>query len=143
MKLGVLVGLLLATPIMTYAVERTLAIDAPASITADQNLVVTIGASTDAVGEQVGFLQVESSVDGGETWVAICYLQNSGPKAEQAVTLKSGSIGTVVRIRARAAFRGGLAGDVDYLGAAILWDRNWKLWEQPPAKHASVTVVAE
>jgi len=133
--------ILLGAPHTAESVERTLSIDAPDSVGASDEIRVSISASTDAgAGEQVGFLQVETSSDDGKTWEAICYLQNSGPKVTQAVALKPGRIGTVTLLRARAAFRDGLAGDVDYRGAAILWDRNWKSWDTPPAIKAAIAV---
>jgi hypothetical protein len=125
------------------AVERTLRIEAPATVAAGQELVVTISASTDAgQGEQVGFLQAESSVDGGQTWKAICYLQQSGAQVEQRASLKPGAAGTTVKLRARAAYRDGLAGDVDFNGAAIMWKGSWNEWKSPPAKLASIAVTA-
>jgi hypothetical protein len=125
------------------AVERILRIQAPASVPAGQELMVIISASTDAgQGEQVGFLQAESSVDGGKTWTAICYLQRSGAQAEQRASLKPGAAGTTVKLRVRAAYRDGLAGDVDFNGAALMWKGSWNEWKSPPAKHASIAVTA-
>lgn len=136
-------GVMLAAMGPAGAVERTLTIQAPASIRAGQELKVTISASTDAgKGEQVGFLQAEASLDGGRTWVAVCYLQKSGPQVEQQASLKPGPAGTTVILRARAAFRDGLAGDVDYSGAAVRWEESWKKWQSPPAKQASIAVRA-
>lgn len=125
------------------AVERSLTIDAPSSVKVGQEVSLTIEASTDARGEQIGFLQVEFSIDGGKTWEAICYLQNSGPRVVQPAQLKPGSEGSVVEVRARAAFRDGLAGDVDYRGAAILWQGDWKVWETPPAKRVVIQVTPQ
>ncbi|MDB6114091.1 MAG: hypothetical protein JWQ83_1294 [Lacunisphaera sp.] len=123
------------------AVERTLRIEAPVAIRAGQEFKVIISAGSDAgTGEKVGFLQAEVSVDRGKTWTAICYLQNCGPQVEQPANLKSGAAGTSVMLRARAAFRDGLAGDVDYTGAAIQWEESWKEWAEPPAKHRDVAV---
>lgn len=137
-----LAGAMLAALGTAGAVERTLQIEAPASARAGQELTLTISASTDAgKGEQVGFLQVEASLDGGKTWQAVCYLQKSGPKVAQPATLKAGPAGSVVKVRARAAYRDGLAGDVDFSGAAIRWDGSWAAWQTPPAKQASVRVV--
>jgi hypothetical protein len=125
------------------AIERTLEIVVPASVAAGQELNVTISASTNAgQGEQVGFLQAETSLDGGKTWAALCYLQKSGVQVVQHASLKPGPAGTTVQLRVRVAFREGLAGDVDYNGAAIIWKGSWENWQSPPAQHASVTVTA-
>lgn len=142
LKCGVLAGALLATGVTAHAVERSLTISAPTSVQADQLAAVTIEASTDALGEQVGFLHVEFSTDEGRTWKAVCYLQNSGQRVVQPAQLKPGPAGSVIELRARAAFRDGLAGDVDYRGAAILWQGNWKVWGNPPAKHVVIKVTA-
>jgi hypothetical protein len=143
MKRCLLAGATLMALSQVAAVERTLRIEAPASVAAGGELTVTISASTDAgQGEQVGFLQAESSLDGGKTWTAICYLQKSGPQAVQQSTLKTGPAGSTVRLRVRAAFREGLAGDVDFNGAAIAWKGTWNDWKSPPAKHASIAVTA-
>jgi len=140
LRLGVVAGALLATGLSAHAVERSLTINAPTSMQEDQEVSLTIEASTDAVGEQVGFLQVEFSIDGGRTWTAICYLQNSGQRVVQPAQLKPGPPGSVIELRARAAFRGGLAGDVDYRGAAILWQLSWVEWKTPPTKYAKILV---
>ena len=143
MKRCLLAGALFMALGRAGAVERTLRIEAPASVAAGQELTVTISASTDAgQGEQVGFLQAESSIDGGQTWTAICYLQKCGVQVVQHASLKPGPVGTTVKLRVRAAFRDGLAGDVDFSGAAIRWDGNWKEWKSPPAKQASIAVTA-
>ncbi len=143
LKRSLLVGALLLALDNAGAVERTLRIEAAASVVAGRELMVTISASTDAgKGEQVGFLQAEASLDDGKTWTAICYLQKSGPKVVQQTSLKPGAAGTTVKLRVRAAFRDGLAGDVDYAGAAIRWDGSWKDWKSPPTKHASIAVTA-
>ena len=132
----------MAGAVSAHAVERSLTITAPASVPADQEVAVTIEASTDAAGEQVGFLQVEFSIDGGKTWKAVCYLQNSGQRVLQPAQLKPGPSGSEIELRARAAFRDGLAGDVDYRGAAIMWEGNWKVWKTPPAKNVVIQVTA-
>ncbi len=142
-KRGLLFGALLMTLGQAGAVERKLLIEAPATVAAGQPLMIEIVAFTDAgQGEQVGFLQVESSIDDGKTWTAVCYLQKSGPKVRQSAKLTPGPAGTKVKVRARAAFRDGLAGDVDFSGAAIMWDRSWNEWKTPPAKLALIAVTA-
>lgn len=142
-KRGLLLGALLLALGSAGAVERALLIEAPVSVVAGGELKVAISASTDAgQGEQVGFLQAEASLDGGKTWTAICYLQKSGEQVVQHISLKPGPAGTTVKLRVRAAFRDGLAGDVDYNGAALRWAGGWKAWQTPPAKHASIAVTA-
>lgn len=137
-----LVGALLLALGRAEAVERALLIEAPVSVAAGQELPVRIFASTDAgQGEQVGFLQAESSIDEGKTWTAICYLQKSGAQVEQRTSLQPGPVGTTVKLRVRVAYRDGLAGDVDYNGAAIVWKGSWQDWKSPPAKHASIAVT--
>ena len=143
MKRCLMTGALLLALGRAGAVERILRIEAPAAVAVGQELVVTISASTDAgQGEQVGFLQAESSVDGGKTWKAICYLQQSGEQASQRASLNPGAAGTTVKLRVRAAYRDGLAGDVDFNGAAIMWKGSWNEWKSPPAKHTSIAVTA-
>jgi hypothetical protein len=143
MKRCLLLGATLAALVPAAAVERVLRIETPATVRPGQDLNVTIHASTDAgQGEQVGFLQAEFSLDGGKTWTAICYLQKSGPQVAQAASLKPGPAGTAVKLRARAAFRDGLAGDVDFNGAAIVWEGSWREWKSPPARHALVGVLS-
>jgi hypothetical protein len=140
-RLSLGLGLLLICLGRGEAVERTLQIEAPASVVAGQAITIVIRASTDAgQGEQVGFLQAEMSVDGGKSWTAICYLQKSGPSVTQPASLNAGPAGTTVLVRARAAFRDGLAGDVDYTGAALRWHASWNEWRTPPARHASIAV---
>ncbi len=133
--------LLLGLPVLAGAVERTLTIKTPARIPAGQAFTVTVSAATDAgKGEQIGFLQVEASLDGGKTWEALFYLQKSGPKVTQQARLMAGAGGSSVQVRARAAYRDGLAGDVDYRGGAIRWEESWKDWQEPPAKIARISV---
>jgi hypothetical protein len=123
------------------AVERALRIESPATVGAGKPVDVTISASTDAGnGEEVGFLQAEVSLDDGKTWSAICYLQKCGPKVVHPAHLTAGPAGSIIKVRVRAAFRGGLAGDVDFSGAAIMWDKSWNDWKAPPGKHARIVV---
>lgn len=139
--MGLIAVLGFALP-LAGAVERTLRIEAPANAAAGQPIPVVFFASTDAgAGEQVGFLQAEMSVDQGRTWTAICYLDKVGPKVVQRASLTPGAAGSTLRIRVRAAFRDGLAGDVDYTGAALRWHGPWKNWESPPARHASISIL--
>ncbi len=140
-RLSLLGVLFVALTAPALAVVRDLRIVAPLTAAAGQDLAVTFIASTDAgQGEHVGFLHAEYSSDGGKTWVAVCYLDNIGSSIRRAGTVKVGPVGTTLQVRVRAAFRGGLAGDVDYKGAAIRWKDTWENWGQPPAKLATVAV---
>ena len=98
-------------------------------------------ASTDAgASEQVGFLHIEYSVDNGKTWTALCFDQNLGSSAVRTLRVPTGSAGKRMIIRARAAYRGGVAGDVDYRGGAIQWQTSWESWGEPPARTAVIDV---
>ena len=124
------------------AVERILKIEAPGSVKEGESIGLVISASTDAgQGEHVGFLQAEASVDGGKIWRAICYLDKGGAKVMQPVTLTPGAAGTAVLVRVRAAFRDGLAGNVDHTGAAIRWHGSWNDWTEPAAIHTRIAVT--
>jgi hypothetical protein len=143
MKRWLFAGLVFAALGPVGAVERSLKIEAPVSVGAGEDLSVVISAGTDAgKGEQVGFLQAEVSLDGGKSWRALCYLQNSGAQVAQPASIKAGGAFTSVKVRARAAFRDGLAGDVDFTGAAILWEGSWKAWQTPPAQELDIAVIA-
>lgn len=138
---GVTVSILaMALMPLSLAVGRSLTIEAPGAVAAGQQFTVAVAASTDAGGgERIGFLQVEASMDEGKTWSAMAFLDNLEASHRQEIYLKSDASG-MVKVRARVAFRDGLAGDVDYTGAAILWDASWSDWGQPPAKIASIKV---
>lgn len=126
------------------AVERTVELHGPATVPAGSALTVTISARSDAgQGERIGFFQAEASADGGLTWQAVCYLDNLAAETQQTVSLTAGAAGTVVKVRVRVAFRDGLAGDVDYRGAAIRWTETWGQWREPPAKSLAIAVVAK
>jgi hypothetical protein len=141
MKPVIWLGMLLVTVASSATVERTLRIEAPEAVTSGRDFAVTISASTDAgQGEQVGFLQAEYSLDQGRTWTAICYLDKAGARVVQPASLKPGPAGSVVLLRVRAAYRDGLAGDVDHTGAAIRWHEQWAHWVEPAALHAQVAV---
>lgn len=125
------------------AVERTLDIEAPATVGPGAPVAVVLIASTDAgQGERIGLFQADFSVDGGRTWAGLCYLDNIGPDTRQERTITAGPADTEVKVRLRVAFRDGLAGDVDYRGAAIRWHAEWARWQDPPAKMATVVVKA-
>ncbi len=127
-----------------HAGERTVEIGGPATVTAASPLTVSISARTDAgQGERIGFFQAEASLDGGKTWQAVCYLENLAAETQQNVNLTAGPAGSVIKVRVRVAFRDGLAGDVDYRGAAIRWTETWGKWEEPPSKSMAIAVVAK
>jgi hypothetical protein len=136
-------GLLLLLVDRAAAVERYVRIEAPATVAAGQPFQVVLAAGTDAgQGEQVGFLQADLSVDGGKVWTPLCYLTNLGASTRQGQTLTPGPAGSTVRLRLRVAFRDGLAGDVDFNGAALRWQAGWADWAEPPARLATIAVKA-
>jgi hypothetical protein len=140
---GLLLVVAVGAAVPAFAVERVVAITAPASVVAGAKLTITVAASTDAAeGEQIGFFHVEYSIDDGRTWTGMCYDQNAGPALTRQSTFATGAAGSRTLVRARIAFRGGPAGDVDFNGAAIKWKNSWEAWEEPPAKYATITVVA-
>jgi hypothetical protein len=123
------------------AVERTMTIEAPASVAAGAACPVVLSAGTDAgQGERIGMFQVDFSLDGGRTWTGLCYLDNIGAATRQERTIAAGAAGSTIRVRMRVAFRDGLAGDVDYNGAALRWHGSWGKWAEPPAKSVAVAV---
>jgi len=102
---------------------------------------VIVRASTDAgASEQVGFLHIEYSVDDGKTWTQLCFDQNLGGAAVRTLRMPTGAAGTRTIVRARAAYRGGVAGDVDYRGGAIEWQTTWETWGEPPTRKAVIEV---
>lgn len=124
-----------------FAPDRLLRINAPAEARTDDPILVEVAAVTRLDdGESIGFLQVETSVDDGETWQAIAYKSGMGRRGEHWFLLQVDSIPRVILIRARAAFRHGEAGDVDQHGQSLDWDGTWDRWALPPAIMASVTV---
>jgi hypothetical protein len=124
-------------------VTRELNIAAPDEVAADANFTVTVTVSSDAgEGEQIGFCQMDVSHDGGRTWVPTAYVSNVGANLRHPMHLQAGAAGTEMRVRVRVAFRDGLAGDVDYAGAAIKWEGSWAAWDEPPAKSVVVRVEA-
>jgi hypothetical protein len=138
--LSIIVTCVLAT-LPAEAVERLLQIDAPAAAAARASVQVTVRASTDAgASEQVGFLHIEYSVDDGKTWTALCFDQNLGGAVVRTLQVPTGVAGKRTIIRARAAYRGGVAGDVDYRGGAIQWQTSWESWDEPPARTAVIKI---
>lgn len=125
------------------AVERTIKIDAPPRVAAGSECTVVLSAGTDAgQGERIGLLQVDFSIDGGRTWAGLCYLNNIEAVTRQERNITAGPAGSTIQVRMRVAFRDGLAGDVDFNGAAILWSGTWEKWSEPPATSVTIAVVA-
>jgi hypothetical protein len=134
---------LLGLGVAGWAVERTVTIEAPRLAVAGAPVSVVLAASTDAgQGERIGMFQADLSTDGGRTWAGFCYLDNIGPTTRQERTITAGAVGSEIRVRLRVAFRDGLAGDVDYRGAAIRWHAEWAEWQNPPAKTVTIPVAA-
>lgn len=124
-----------------FAAKRVMELEAPPSAAAGRPVTVVVRASTDAEGEQVGFLHAEYSVDNGRTWTAFCYEKDVGSSVVRTTTVAAGGAGSTVMVRARAAYRGGTAGDVDYRGKPIEWDEAWQKWAEPPARSAVTKVT--
>lgn len=125
-----------------FAAERVLDVSAPASASPSSPIEVVVRASTDAgAGEQIGFLHVEYSDDDGATWTGLSYEQEAGVATARHFKITTGEAGSKTLVRAKAAFRGGVAGDVDYRGAAIQWKSTWGEWREPPARWAETTVT--
>jgi hypothetical protein len=126
------------------AANRTVSITAPATAVAGSKVTVTVAAGTDAGGgERIGFFHADYSVDGGVTWTAISYATNEGTSSKRSATFTAGAAGSKAMVRIRVAFRGGKAGDVDFIGKPIAWESSWSKWEEPPAKTASIAVLAK
>lgn len=123
-------------------VQRSLVIEAPSGVAAGASVHVDVSASTTAAdGEQIGFFQAEYSVDGGRNWLPV-YHENVGRASRRGIDFTAGPAGTTILVRARMAFRGGAAGDVDFAGQPIKWDESWTRWSTPPARHAAIRVGA-
>ena len=142
-RVGLLLAALTVAAVPALAVNRVVRISAPSSVGAGTQLNIPILASTDAGGgEQVGFFHAEYSTDSGKTWVGFCFEEKVGAKATRFIRLTAGMVGSKIMVRARIAFRGGTAGDVDYKGSPIDWSNAWEKWQEPPAKSSSISVVA-
>jgi hypothetical protein len=137
----VLLFILCLAAVPAFAVDRMVSITAPAETRPGVPVHVAVIASTDAVdGEQIGFLHAQYSLDGGKTWVAICFEEKAGALLERGVDFTPGDASAKVLVRVRVAFRGGKAGDVDYKGGAISWDDTWANWRAPVSKFAIIYV---
>jgi hypothetical protein len=121
------------------AANRTVKVVAPAEVSSGSPVTVLVSASTDAEdGEQIGFLHAQYSIDDGKTWVGLCFETNLGDEWTRRFELNPAPKGGKLIVRARAAFRGGKAGDVDFSGAAIAWNDSWEKWRTPPTKYAII-----
>ena len=135
---------LIATGLPACAATREVTIAAPDTAVSGSAVTVAVSASTNiGSNEQIGFIHSDYSVDGGVTWTAISYATNAGTKSTRTATFTAGAAGSKVMIRMKVAFRGGLAGDVDYTGKPIAWDGSWAKWQEPPAKNATIAIVAK
>lgn len=124
-----------------YAPDRGLFIAAPNVVRTGQPIQVEVTAFTRLRdGEHVAFLQVEKSLNNGQSWEAIAYKSGMARRGDHWFQLEVGSTPQEILIRARAAFRDGAAGDVDQHGQRLDWDGTWESWAQPPAITATVTV---
>lgn len=136
--LTLLLGFAVTAP---AAVNRVFDLSVPATVAAGGKVDVHVRMSTDAgEGEYIAFLQAEHSVDGGKTWTGAWAEQDLGATSDRGFSFTAGAAGTECRVRARVAYRGGVAGAVDCAGAAIRWFDTWKNWREPPAKSALVSV---
>jgi len=127
---------------MRAEVNRTIKIEAPAEVVGGNRVSVMVSASTDAAdAEQIGFLHVEYSIDEGLTWTPCVSFESLGKETKCPVSFVVSATGKTAVVRARVAFRGGKAGDVDFRGAAIQWDESWKNWRWPPSKYAVIHVT--
>ncbi len=137
-------ALLLALTVLAVparSADRTAAIVVPNEVMPGSTLRIVLLASTDRLdGEKIGFLHADYSVDGGKKWTSLCYLEKGGADVDQAFDLTAGPLGSKIIVRLRAAFRGGRAGDVDYLGRPIDWEGTWAGWRAPPARFAIIYV---
>ena len=133
--LRLLATLLILAAVPAFAANREVTITAPAEVKPGTGFQAVVTASTDAGGgEQIGFLHIEYSVDGGKTWTSHCYEEKVGNSATRTVDLLAGIRGAKIIVRTRVAFRGGKAGDVDYLGGPIQWNETWEKWLSPSAR---------
>ena len=136
-----LVSIALGIAAVSPAAQRSLALVTPARVAPGATADVRVLAATDAgAGEQIGFLHVEVSTDSGRSWVPLAYEMNVGTSFDRRWSVTVGAGGTRTLLRVRAAFRGGVAGDVDFNGAAIRWKDSWADWSAPPARHGAIPV---
>ncbi len=131
----------LGLAVVLPAANRSLELQVPAKVAPGVQVLVRVLAATDAgAGEQIGFLHMEVSTDSGRNWSPLAYEQNLGAKLDRSWSVTAGAAGTRVQVRARVAFRGGVARDVDFTGAAIRWKDSWEEWKEPPARRGATAV---
>lgn len=125
-------------------ISRSLTIQAPPMVRAGTYLTVSVSAATSATdGEQVGFLHWEYSLNNGASWSPINYDVNLGTSATRSFTFAAGGSAGTIRVRARAAYRFGGAGDVDYNGGSINWGGSWDNWGAPPSREVAIPVFTQ
>lgn len=125
MKTNPLVRLLFAGALSLFfaaigfgQVTRTLTLQAPPMVRAGTYFTVSVSASTNATdGEQVGFLHWDYSPDNGSSWYPINYDYALGSSATRSFGITAGGSAGTIKVRAKADYRDGGAGDVDYDGA--------------------------
>ncbi|GAB1488560.1 hypothetical protein MASR2M8_10050 [Opitutaceae bacterium] len=123
-------------------IERRFTVSAPDVVMAGTAIEIVVMASTDAAdGEKAVYLQAEYSIDGGRRWQVGLWEDVIGIEGSRRFTFTTGQAGSVAFVRARIAFRGGLAGAVDYRGGAIRWFDTWKKWAEPPARSIAIKVT--
>jgi hypothetical protein len=128
--------------VSAFAADRSIRIEAPRQVPAGAPVNVPVSVITQTGnGEKIGFFHGEYSVDEGKSWTAFTFDQNLEAHALRRLTLNAGKGGSTIKIRVRIAFRGGAAGDVDYLGKPIDWEGTWTKWSEPPAMSATIRVV--
>jgi hypothetical protein len=136
---GSLLLALLSVP--SFAADRNLTITAPTKASAGSTISAIVTASTDGTeGEVVWFFHAEYSVDRGKTWNGISYDQDLGAAVSRTAQIKVSSDSSMILVRARACFRGSEAGDVDFNGDPIEWEKSWAKWWSPPSKIVKVVV---
>lgn len=124
-----------------FSADRQLTVTVPTKASPGSKISAIVAASTDgADGEVVWFFHAEYSVDRGKTWVGISYDQDLGATVSRTVQIDVSPNSSMILVRARACFRGGAAGDVDFNGKPIKWEESWAKWLSPPAKIAKVFV---
>lgn len=123
-----------------FAAERALQIVAPAEVPAGGAASAVISASTNFEKETIAFLHIEYSIDNGKTWQVLSYETNAGEAFSRRLDFAVAPTKSKAIVRARAAYRGTAAGDVDYNGASIAWDGTWAQWRTPPTRYAVIYV---
>ena len=136
-----LAALLLAGHTAFAGMARDVNLKSPGTAAAGSNVSITLAATTERDGEQIGFFHSEYSIDNGKTWVALSYDADAGPAFRRRSTFKVGPVGTVTLVRLRVCFRS-KAGDVDFNGDPINWNGSWEKWLKPPAKYSTINVGA-